>query len=81
MPVLADWLTVVVVGLLAVISPGANLAIVLRNSLAYSRRAGVYTAVGLALGNCVHATYCLVGIGVLISQASSSHSRSSSSIR
>ena len=69
MPVLADWLTVVVVGLLAVISPGANLAIVLRNSLAYSRRAGVYTAIGLALGNCVHVTYCLVGIGVLISRS------------
>lgn len=64
-----DWLTVVVVGCLAVISPGANLAIVLRNSLADSRRAGVYTAAGLAAGNLVHATYSLIGIGVLVSRS------------
>lgn len=69
MMMLTDWLTVLGVGCLAVISPGANLAIVLRNSVAYSRRAGVYTALGLAAGNAVHATYCLLGIGVLITQS------------
>lgn len=69
MLLLTDWLTVVMIGCLAVISPGPNLAIVLRNSLAYSRQAGVYTAVGLAAGNLVHATYCLLGIGVLITRS------------
>jgi RhtB (resistance to homoserine/threonine) family protein len=69
MPQLQDWLTIVVIGCLAVIAPGPNLAIVLRNSLVYSRRAGVYTAVGLAMGNLVHATYCLIGIGVIITQS------------
>ena len=38
MPMLADWLTVLVIGCLAVISPGPNLAIILRNSLVYLRR-------------------------------------------
>lgn len=69
MPTLMDWLTVLVVGCLAVISPGPNLVITLRNSIGYGRQAGVYTAAGLAAGNLVHATYCLVGIGVIISQS------------
>lgn len=66
---LMDWATVLAVGCLAVASPGPNLAVTLRNSVAYSRAAGVYTALGLALGNAVHATYCLVGIGALISRS------------
>jgi RhtB (resistance to homoserine/threonine) family protein len=64
-----DWLTILVIGLFAVMSPGPNLAITLRHSLIYSRKAGIYTAVGLATGNMVHATYCLIGIGVLITQS------------
>lgn len=68
-PSLADWLSVLVVGCLAVVAPGPNLAMTLRNSLGYSRAAGVFTAVGLAAGNLVHATYCLVGIGLVISRS------------
>lgn len=69
LPFITDWLIVLSIGLLAVMSPGPNLAITLRNSLVYSRKAGVYTALGLAAGNFIHATYCLIGIGVLISQS------------
>ncbi len=64
-----DWLTVVTVGFLAVIIPGPNMAVVVRNSLTHTRHSGVYTAVGLALGNLVHIAYSLVGIGVLISKS------------
>lgn len=66
---LSEWLTVLVIGWFVVITPGPNMAIVIRNTLVHSRAAGVYTAVGLALGNLTHITYCLVGIGVLISQS------------
>ena len=69
MPFLADWLTVFLVGCLAVMSPGPNLAVTLRNSLSYSRRAGIYTALGLAAGNTVHAAYSLAGIGLVIAQS------------
>lgn len=57
------------VGLIAVVTPGPNFALTLRNSLAYSRRPGMYTACGIGLGNTIHATYSLVGIGALISQS------------
>ena len=37
---LTDWLTVLVIGCFAVMSPAPNLLITLRNSLAHSRWAG-----------------------------------------
>ncbi len=40
-----------------------------RNSLIYSRRTGVYSAIGLSLGILVHITYSLVGIGLIIAQS------------
>lgn len=66
---LSAFLTVVVVHLLAVISPGPDFAIITRNSLVYSRRAGIFTSVGLALGIGVHVSYCLLGIGLVISRS------------
>lgn len=66
---LAQFLTVVVVHLLAVMSPGPDFAMVTRNSLIYSRKSGIFTSIGLALGMGVHVTYCLLGIGLLISQS------------
>ena len=63
------WLTVFAVSLIAVVTPGPDFALTLRNSLVYSRRAGVYTAIGVGAGNFVHATYSLIGIGAVISQS------------
>ncbi|MDD2309487.1 MAG: LysE family transporter [Desulfuromonadaceae bacterium] len=65
---LSEWLTVLIIGWFVVITPGPNMAIVIRNSLIHSRSAGVYTAGGLAFGNLIHIAYCLVGIGLLISE-------------
>ena len=65
----SDWLTGLVVGWLVIIVPGPNMLVVFRNAITHSRRAGVLTAVGLAAGNLVHITYCLIGIGVLIGQS------------
>lgn len=65
----SDWMTVFTLGLVAVISPGPDFALTLRNSLAYSRQAGIYTAIGVTVGHIVHATYCLIGIGAIIAQS------------
>ncbi|MBD2459581.1 LysE family transporter [Oscillatoria sp. FACHB-1407] len=69
MTLLTEWLTVLGVGCIAVMSPGPNFVMTLRNSLSHSRRAGIYTAIGLAVGDLIHIAYCLVGIGVLIAQS------------
>lgn len=61
-----EWLTVFVIGWFAVMSPGPDFAIVLRNSLGYSRRAGLFTALGIGGGLCIHTLWALVGVGVII---------------
>ncbi|ABA88174.1 membrane protein, LysE superfamily [Syntrophotalea carbinolica DSM 2380] len=66
---LSELITVLVVGWFVVVTPGPNMAIVIKNSIFHSRSHGVFTAVGLLLGNIVHISYCLAGIGLLISQS------------
>ncbi len=58
-----------IIAIMAVISPGPDFAIVIKNSLAYSRKAGVYTALGIGMGLSVHVLYTLVGIGFIISRS------------
>jgi len=60
---------VVTITILAVISPGADFAMVTRNSLVLSRRAGVLTALGIGAGVLVHVAYSLLGVGLIISQS------------
>lgn len=69
MPYLAEFITVAIIHLLAVMSPGPDFAMISRNSLIYSRKTGIYSAIGLALGILVHVTYSLVGIGFIISKS------------
>src|SRR3990167_338393 len=64
-----EFLLVAGIHWLAVMSPGPDFAMVIRNSLVYSRRTGILAAVGLALGILLHVTYSLLGIGLLISQS------------
>lgn len=64
-----ELLTVATITILAVISPGADFAMVTRNSMVISRRAGVLTAAGIALGVLVHVGYSLLGVGLVISRS------------
>lgn len=66
---LTQLLTIASIHLLAVISPGPDFAMVTKNSLLYSRKVGIYTAIGLGCGIAVHVAYSLLGIGLLISQS------------
>lgn len=66
---LAQFLTVAVVHFLAVASPGPDFAVVTRNSLVYTRKIGIYTALGVGIGIGVHVAYSLLGIAFVISQS------------
>lgn len=57
------------VHLVAMISPGPDFLLVVRNSVRYSHSTGRWTGVGICLGICVHLAYCVVGIGYIISQS------------
>jgi len=66
---LPELITVATLHLLAVMSPGPDFVMITRNSLMYSKRTGIFSAVGLGLGILVHVAYSLVGIGLLISKS------------
>ncbi|HEV8394859.1 MAG TPA: LysE family translocator [Vicinamibacterales bacterium] len=60
---------VVSVTCLAMVIPGPDMVLVLRNTVVGGRRAGLQTSCGVLTGNLVHITYCLLGIGWLISRS------------
>ncbi|MCY1280462.1 Threonine efflux protein [compost metagenome] len=64
-----EFLTVALIHLLAVASPGPDFAIVVRESVAHGRRAGTWTALGVGTGIFVHVAYSLLGIGLIVSQS------------
>ncbi|MES2820394.1 MAG: LysE family transporter [Pseudomonadota bacterium] len=66
---LTEFLTVVLIHLLAVASPGPDFAVVVRESVASGRRAGLWTALGVGTGIMVHVAYSLLGIGLIVSQS------------
>ncbi len=65
----AEFLTVAFIHLLAVASPGPDFAIVVRESVGFGRRAGLFTALGVGSGIFVHVAYSLLGIGLVVSQS------------
>jgi RhtB (resistance to homoserine/threonine) family protein len=64
----AETIAVAVITVLAVISPGADFAMIVRNSYLYGRTAGLFAAVGISLGVLVHVTYTMLGVGLLLSR-------------
>ncbi|MEF9943260.1 MAG: LysE family translocator, partial [Burkholderiaceae bacterium] len=61
---MSEWPTVLLITTLAVISPGADFAIVTRTSLLASRHAGWWVACGIACGVLWHVAYTLLGAGL-----------------
>lgn len=61
--------TVTIIHLLAVISPGPDFIMCVRNSLTYSRKTGIWTAVGFGGGIAVHIFYSLAGLALIISKS------------
>lgn len=66
---LTQWLTLIVVFSLAVISPGPDFVVAVRNSVVHSRRAGLFTALGFGLAILIHVTYTVAGIATVIAQS------------
>ncbi|TNE75121.1 MAG: lysine transporter LysE [Gammaproteobacteria bacterium] len=64
-----EFLTVALVHLLAVASPGPDFAVMLRQALSQTRGKALLTALGVGLGILVHVGYSLLGIGFIIQQS------------
>jgi len=66
---LAEFLVIATIHFLAVASPGPDLAITLRQSITFGRRAGLWTSLGIGVGIFVHVAYCILGLGLIVSQS------------
>lgn len=53
----------------AIVSPGADLAMVMRQALAFGRREAVITSFGIGTALMFHVTYTILGLGIVISQS------------
>ncbi len=52
--------------MMAVMSPGPDFVMVLRNALQYNRKIAIFTALGISLGIAIHIFYSVAGIAYLL---------------
>lgn len=64
-----ELLLVIFATFIAVVSPGPDFAMVLKQSISYGLKSSIYTSIGIGLGIAVHIVYTLLGIGLIISKS------------
>lgn len=62
----ASIVSLVIIQILGLVSPGPNFAITVRNSLLYSRRIGIITALGITFGDMIQVMIVVLGLGLII---------------
>ncbi|MGF0242355.1 LysE family translocator [Rhodococcus sp. IEGM1300] len=63
---LGEFLALAIVHFLAVIAPGPDFAVTIRQSVRFGRLVGICTALGIGAGISVHVLYTLLGVGALM---------------
>ncbi len=68
-PYLIELASLMAIFAFAIVSPGADLAMVMRQSLMNGRRAAIITSFGVGTSLMFHVTYTILGLGLIISQS------------
>ena len=66
---LNEFLMLTLIHLLAVMSPGPDFAVVIRQSISFDRKTALITSLGIGAGIAVHMAYTLLGLGFIITQS------------
>ncbi len=66
---LTQFFTIGILMLLSAMLPGPDFACVTKNSILYSRRAGIFTSIGITSAVMIHITYCIYGLAIIISRS------------
>jgi RhtB (resistance to homoserine/threonine) family protein len=66
---LTQFFTIGLLMLLSSMLPGPDFALVTKNTLLHSRRAGLFTSLGIGNAILIHITYCALGLALVISQS------------
>lgn len=69
MSYLSEFFLLASIAFLGALSPGPDFVVVTMNSIKYGKKAGFYTAFGVALGCIIHISYCVLGIGYVVQQS------------
>ncbi|MDQ0317922.1 RhtB (resistance to homoserine/threonine) family protein [Pararhizobium capsulatum DSM 1112] len=68
-PYLFELASLMAIFSFAIVSPGADLAMVMRQSIVHGRRSAVITSFGIGTSLMFHVTYTILGLGLIISQS------------
>ncbi|KQT52625.1 MULTISPECIES: LysE family transporter [unclassified Aureimonas] len=68
-PYLLELATLMAVFSVGIVAPGADLAMVMRQSLTHGRRAAIWTSFGIGSALLFHVGYTVLGIGLIVSQS------------
>ncbi len=60
------YLEIMVIALLAGMSPGPDFFLVMKNSLGYGRKVGIASALGIAAALAIHTLYTILGLTIII---------------
>lgn len=63
---LGEFLALATIHFLAVVAPGPDFAVTIRQSVRFGRWVGICTALGIGAGISVHVLYTLLGVGALM---------------
>ncbi len=65
-----QFLSIATIHLFAVMSPGPDFTIILKQSVSQGRKASMVTSLGIGVGILFHVFFCIIGLGLVISQSS-----------
>ncbi len=68
-PYLFELASLMAIFIFAIVSPGADLAMVIRQSLLHGRREAIITSFGIGTALMMHVTYTVLGLGLIISRS------------
>ena len=64
-----QFLTIAILHLFAVMSPGPDFVLIIRQSLCYNRKTSIITSIGIGVGILFHIIFSITGIGIIISNS------------
>jgi threonine/homoserine/homoserine lactone efflux protein len=65
----SECIIVATIHVLSLISPGPDFLMIVKNTTRYGRHTGLWTGVGIAMGESIHAGYSILGLGLIMSKS------------
>ncbi|MFT5277966.1 MAG: threonine/homoserine/homoserine lactone efflux protein, partial [Granulosicoccus sp.] len=66
---MAEIIAVSIIAVFMAMLPGADFVMVTRTSISNGRLAGLYMSLGMSLSVCIHASYSIAGLAVVIANS------------